>query len=149
MRLFSFILPPRSGWQPGDTIAAGAIGLTLCLSLAGRDLWPLTRYPMFSGYRDPSSVRVVCLALETRDGSLEWWRPRFYRYPDKLGRKLAGANTELTLWCVGEALRLIRLEEGDALRYRAIHIVERRWVNAASKDRTITRIPIPGRPGAR
>lgn len=147
MRLFSFIFPV--GWQPGDAIAAVVIALTLFLTLAGRDLWPLTSYPMFSGYRDPSGVRVVCLALETRDGKLEWWRPRFYRYQDKLGRKLAGANTELTLWCVGEALRLIRLEEGDTLGYRAIHVVERRWVNAASEDRTLARIPIPGRPSAR
>jgi hypothetical protein len=147
MRLFVFVLP--RGWQSGDAIAAVAIALTLCLTLAGKDLWPFTRYPMFSGYRDPAGLRVVCLALETRDGNLQWWRPRFFRYADKLGRKLAGANVELTLWCVGEALRLIRLEEGGTLRYQAVRVVERRWVNSDSQDRTIARIPLPGHPRAR
>lgn len=103
---------------------------------------------MFSDYVDPGDVRVVCFALETWDGKLNWWRPRFYRYADKLGAKAACGDSAAKQWCVAEVLRLIRLEKGDATSYRAIHVIERRWVDAHIEDLPIARIPLPAAPRA-
>jgi hypothetical protein len=146
MRHFSVISPPSR--HTDDLIAVLALAFTLYLTLARRDAWPFTRYPMFSSYLDPAHVRVVCFALETRDGQLHWWHPRFYRYPDKLGRKAAGGDTAVKLWCVSEVIRLIRLEEGDTLHYRAIHVIERKWVHGDSQDLTIASVPLPACPRA-
>jgi hypothetical protein len=112
------------------------------------DAWPITRYPMFSRPRDPDDVCVICFALETPDG-LRWWRPHFYRYPDYLARKLAAgglAERGLAerLWCVSEILRLARLEQGSERECVAVHIIERRWINCAVRDRTVARVPVNG-----
>ena len=125
-------------------VAAVFVVLFVSVTLARRDAWPFTRYPMFSRYRDPWEVRVICFGLETLKGNVTWWRPRFYRYQDTLGRKLAPDDSAHRLWVVSEVLRLVRLEEGDARRYIAVHIVERRWVDCAVRDRTLARIAVSG-----
>jgi hypothetical protein len=103
---------------------------------------------MFSRYRDPRQVCVICIALETPDGSLTWWRPHFYRYADIFGRKLATDDLALRLWCASEVLRIVRLEEGrpkgNAEPYRAVHIVERRWIDSSIQDRTLAKVAVSG-----
>src|ERR1700733_3321801 len=122
------------------------------VTLLRRDAWPFSRYPMFSRYRDPRQVCVICIALETPDGSLTWWRPHFYRYPDVLGRKLALDDLALKLWCVSEVLRLVQLENGlegaKSEPYRAVHIVERRWIDNSVRDRTLAKVAVNGNTSA-
>jgi hypothetical protein len=125
-------------------VAAVLILMFFSVTLLRREAWPFTRYPMFSHYRDPRQVCVICIALETPDGNLTWWRPRFYRYPDIVGRKLVPDDPSLRLWCVSEVLRLVRLEKGDSETYRAIHIVERRWIGCSVQDRTLARVTVNG-----
>ena len=125
-------------------LAAVLILMFFSVTLFRRDAWPFTRYPMFSRYRDPRQVCVVCIALESPDGTLRWWRPHFYRYPDMFGRRLLRDDHALRLWCTGEVLRLVRLETGNMDAYRAIHIVERRWIDSSVRDRTLARVPVNG-----
>jgi hypothetical protein len=117
-----------------------------CVSIFRRDLWPLTGYPMFSHYRVQENVRVVGIALESSNGQVIWWRPRFFRYPDRLGRIFHTADGAQRLWCAAEALRLVRLE-GSPVPVTALHIVERRWVHNAIHDHTLARIPVIGADG--
>ena len=110
-------------------------GLLLWVTLRGRELWPLTSYPMFSERHALAQVEVFRVALETHTGECEWWRSRFYRYPERIGRELQQAqrlgqlNAGLPLLAqrrlLAEAARLIRLEEGGTAQYRALHIVRR------------------------
>jgi hypothetical protein len=124
-------------------VAALLIFAFFSVTLLRREAWPFTRYPMFSRYRDPRQVCVICIALETPDGNLTWWRPHFYRYADIFGRKLASDDLSLRLWCASEILRLVRLE-GHPESYRAVHIVERRWIDSSIRDRTLAKVAVTG-----
>jgi hypothetical protein len=117
------------------------IGFTVLLNLLRRDAWPLTRYPMFSRYRRARDLRVVCLALEGLDGTFSWWRPHFYRYVDGIGGKLADLSEENISSCAEQVTRLLALEHEDLSWCKSVHVIERRWVNGAPFDRTISAIP--------
>ena len=107
----------------------------LCVTVRGREAWPFSHYPMFAQPHTLAQVEVFRVARETADGEIIWWRSRFYRYPERLGRDLRQAqtlaqhNAALPLLeqrrLLAEAARLIRLEEGGASRYRALRIVRR------------------------
>jgi hypothetical protein len=129
-------------------VAAVLILMFFSVTLLRREAWPFTRYPMFSHYRDPRDVCVICIALENSDGNLTWWRPHFYRYPDILGRKLVPDDPSLRLKYVSEVLRLVRLEKGATDSYRAIHILERRWIDCSAQDRTLARVTVNGNASA-
>lgn len=101
----------------------------------GRDIWPFSHYPMFSGLKTRAEVEIYRVALETADGELHWWRSRFYRYPERVGRDwqqaefLGRRSPALTLLerrrLLAEVIRLLQLEEGDVSRYSALYIVRR------------------------
>jgi hypothetical protein len=124
-----------------SALSACLIGFTILLNLFRRDAWPLTRYPMFSRYKKAQEVRVVCLALEAFDGTFSWWRPHFYRYTDGIGRKIADLSEGSISSCMEQATRLLALEYEDLSWCRAVHIIERSWVNGAPFDRSIAAIP--------
>ncbi len=44
------------------------IGLLIWSTVAGRDLWPFSHYPMFGGYREPASERFFRLQFHFPDG---------------------------------------------------------------------------------
>jgi hypothetical protein len=125
-----------------SVMSAFLIGFTVLLSLLRRDAWPLTRYPMFSRYRRAQEVRVVCLALEALDGTLNWWRPHFYRYTDGIGGKVADLSEGNISSCAEQVTRLLALEFEDVSLCKALHIIERRWVDGAPFDRPISVIPL-------
>ena len=110
----------------------------LWVTVRGKDAWPFSHYPMFSGLADIAELEVFRLALETTEGDLIWWRSEFYRYPEVVGRTLkhlqrlegeggqsralAGLERQRLLAAV---LRLIEVEEGRSDRYRAFQVVRR------------------------
>ena len=114
------------------------LSVLLWVTVRGKDSWPFSHYPMFSGVADIAEVEVFRLALETTDGEVIWWRSEFYRYPEFVGRSLkhlkqledesrqsralAGLERQRLLAAV---LRLIELEEGRSDRYRAFQVVRR------------------------
>ncbi len=122
-------------------MSAFLIIFTVLLNLLGRDAWPMTRYPMFSRYRRTEEVRVVCLALEAFDGTFRWWRPHFYRYADGIGRKLSDLSERNISSCMEQVTRLLALEHEDFSWCKAVHVIERRWVNGGPLDRSICAIP--------
>ena len=103
-------------------------------------------YPLSDVLTLPRSaeVRVICFGLETLKGNVTWWRPRFHRYQDILGRTLAPDDSARQALGGFRGPPLVRLEEGDARRYIAVHIVERRWVDCAVRDRTLARTSVSG-----
>jgi hypothetical protein len=129
-------------------VAALFILMFFSVTLLRREAWPFSRYPTFSRSRDPRQVCVICIALEAPDGNVTWWRPHFYRYPDIFARKLARGDLALRLWCASEVLRLVRLEKGAAEPCCAVHIVERRWIDRAVRDRTLARVAVNGNTSA-
>jgi hypothetical protein len=119
-------------------------GFMALLTMTRRDAWPITRYPMFSGYRRIGDVRVLCLALETADGSLRWWRPHFYRYTDGIRYLLGDGTEEQAVPCVEHVMRLLALEYKDVSWCTAVHVVERTWLNGVPLDRAKCSIPVLG-----
>jgi hypothetical protein len=100
------------------------------VTLRRMDAWPFSHYPMFSGLTDLPKVEVFRVALETAEGEIIWWRSRFYRDPQEIGSQLKRAAAREKEHAqfqrhLSEVLRLIRLEEGDVNRYRALHIIRR------------------------
>jgi len=138
------------------------LALLLWVTIQGKDAWPFSHYPMFSGLRDLSQVEVFRVALETRAGEVIWWRSEFYRYPEFVGRRLkrlqqlASEDGRTATFAslegkryLSTVLSLIEREEGGVESYVALHIV-RRTVSAGSdskleiKEQTLNRIPLEG-----
>jgi hypothetical protein len=141
-------------------VFSALVAVLVWVTLRGKDAWPFSHYPMFSSPADLSQLRVIRLALETRDGEVIWWRSRFYRYPERVGRHIKRtyhleqephgyarfAPLQRRRY-LAEALRLIRLEEGSLERYRAVHIVERTAAEDPAQgvvihQQTLARIPL-------
>jgi len=136
------------------------VAALLWATLRGKDAWPFSHYPMFSAPATLSGLIVVRIALETRAGAIIWWRSRFFRYPEYIGRRLKATydveeaghrHTAVTIverqWFLTEALRLIRLEEGSLDRYAALRIVRRTASNDPAgglmiEERMLARIPL-------
>jgi hypothetical protein len=59
-------------WSPATCLFLGvhlAVGVLLVWStVAGRDLWPFSHYPMFARYENVAGVRVLRLRLHFADG---------------------------------------------------------------------------------
>lgn len=114
------------------------VAVLIWVTINGKDIWPFSHYPMFAEPANLDNLLVVRLALETREGELIWWRSRFYRYPEFVGRKLkrtyqlereqsrfsALAPLERRKY-LAEVIRLIRFEEGTIDQYSAIHLIQR------------------------
>lgn len=113
------------------------LGVLAWVTIRGQEAWPFSAYPMFSGRTAINKVRVVRIALETDTGARVWWRSAFYRYPEAVGLSLkklyAPASTTSTTPLVSaqqqkiyaEVVRLLRQEEGDRHRYRALLVISR------------------------
>jgi len=99
---------------------------------------------MFCGYKQAQDVVVLCLALESFDGSLRWWNPHFYRYVDGISGALVNATDEKIALCVDQVRRLLQLEYGDISWCTALRLVERRWVNGAAQDRVVKAFTLNG-----
>jgi hypothetical protein len=58
---------------------------------------------MFSTISSIENIVVYRLAFEKQDGTIEWWKSEFYRYPEFVGKKLApvlhssGTNHKTTI----------------------------------------------------
>src|SRR5215831_12595621 len=116
-------------------IAVFICGLLLPLLWAmarGKDYWPFSHYPMFSQHSAVKELAVYRLALETKSGTMTWWRSEFFRYPEFVGQRLrrihhatnqvgkdaAFAKLEQQ-FLLTEVLRLIEAEEGSIDQYQA------------------------------
>lgn len=111
----------------------------LWVAISGKEAFPFSAYPMYSGLHSPGKVNVIRIALQQQDGRLTWWKSRFYRYPEYTARKLQELHQAMKQdkqkevfallernRLLHEVLRLIESEEGSIHRYQAFHIVERR-----------------------
>ncbi len=128
----------------------------IVVTIIGKDFWPFSHYPMFSVEQKMEDVKVVRLALEDEHGNVEWWRSRFFRYPEFTGRKLQKIynmnvqGKKLTAFINVERDKLLRSvlklveKEGFGInKYAAIHVIERTVTNSFEvKEKTIDIIPI-------
>lgn len=124
--------------EPASIAATALVAVLTWVTLSGRDAWPFSAYPMFSELRRLDQVSVYCIAFETSAGSLEWWRPRHYRYAERIGQSLqrfapscnatAAHQAALSLarrQTLRHALRLVELELGVVPAWNAVHVVRR------------------------
>jgi len=122
------------------------LGVLTWVTLRGVEAWPFSAYPMFSVRTTIHKVRVVRIALETETGERVWWRSAFYRYPEAIGLSLkklytsATSSTALSTLAqqqkvYAEVIRLLRQEEGNRHRYRALLVI-RRTVGQAGEEAT-------------
>lgn len=133
-----------------------AVCLALAVvTIAGKDFWPLSHYPMFSIRQKMVDVKVWRIALEDNKGNVEWWRSEFIRYPEFAGRKL---QKIYSLQLAGKKpLTFIDVERNKLLtvvmqhvvreqrdnKYSAIHIIERMMTDSLTvNDKTIDIIPL-------
>jgi hypothetical protein len=122
------------------------------VTIAGRDFYPFSNYPMFSAKHQVSNIKVFRVALETQEGKLEWWQHEAFRYPEFVGKKLkqiydtlpgndgkASVLANLQKYkLLAEVLRLIRLDGYAIDHYRAFHLIERTISNNLEiKDKTV------------
>lgn len=128
----------------------------LWVTIRGRDLSPFSHYPMFSGTNNINNIAVYRLALEKKDGTIEWWESEFYRYPEFIGKKLSemlspvNADSKTTPFyslqknkLLNDVIRLMTLEGIDIKNYNAFHIIKRTTDNTLEVyNRTIDVIPI-------
>lgn len=134
--------------------------IVICLALAGvtiagKDFWPLSHYPMFSTRQKMENIKVWRVALEDNNGHIEWWKSKFFRYPEFTGRKLqkiyglqiAGKKPEAFI--NAERNKLLNavmkhvIREQRESKYSAIHIIERTITDALNmNDKTIDIIPL-------
>ncbi|MET0393846.1 MAG: hypothetical protein ABW019_11930 [Chitinophagaceae bacterium] len=126
-------------------------GILAGVTIVRKDAWPFSWYPMYAAPHAPEKVTVIRIALQAREGSVTWWRSRFYRYPEYTGRRLlqlqkaaakrTGHAVFITLErnkLLLEVLRLIESEDASASHYKAFHIVERTvGDNLVPHDRTL------------
>jgi len=130
--------------------------LLVWVTIAGKDLYPFSYYPMYSAPHNLENVRVFQIALEKKDGSVAWWESKFYRYPEYSGRKLQ------QLWQVRNddqkrdailqleqyrlliaVLQIMEKENMDTGDYCAFHIIERTMQSDLKPvDKTIEIIPL-------
>lgn len=65
-----------AGWQGPIVVALGVQGAVVALlawsTIAGRDLWPFSHYPMFAAYENTAGVRIFRLRLRFADGRAAW-----------------------------------------------------------------------------
>lgn len=114
------------------------VTVLLWVTFSGRDAWPLSSYPMFSGRLRLEDVEVFRVALESQDGSVHWWCPHYYRYAEEVGRQLQqlhhtvphnpparAAVAMAQQYVLREVVRLTRLEQGGAAGWRAVHLIRR------------------------
>jgi hypothetical protein len=135
-----------------------AFFLLICMvlvwvTISGRDAFPFSYYPMFSGLKKIQEVKVIRIRLESSDGKIEWWETEFYRYPEFVGKKMkvlynhdqgkAGIFYELEKKrLLNEVLRLIADEKGAKNTYTSFHIVERTiGVDLRIQDKILEVIP--------
>ncbi len=127
-------------------ICLALIGVTI----AGKDFWPFSHYPMFSIEQKIEDVKVLRIALEDSDGKIVWWHSKFFRYPEFTGRKLQkiyGLNIggkKLDAFINIERNKLLKAvmihveEEQPERSYSAIHIIERKITGSFKvSDKTI------------
>ena len=135
------------------------LGIQLFVTISGKDAWPFSSYKMFSAPLDLDQLAVFRVALELQDGELVWWRSRFYRYPEQVGKQISrlyrlqndSPKTRVvvaleTQKVLIEVARLIRQEEGGLDDYQAFHIIERKGRithnnDITIEDKTVVRIP--------
>lgn len=118
-------------------------GMLLWVTILKKDLFPFSWYPMYSAQYKAQQVRVVRIALQDKNGGVNWWNSKYYRYPEFTARKLDklmqltfNNNIEGTVnlleqkRLLAKVLQLIEQEEGTLKDYSAFLIIERR-VDAA------------------
>lgn len=129
----------------------GVCAILTGITIARKDAWPFSWYPMYAAPHAPERVKVIRIGLQTQEGPVTWWQSRFYRYPEYTGRRLlqlqkaaakSAGNTVFIILernkLLLEVLRLIESEQGSASQYKAFHIVERTiGDNLAITDRTV------------
>ncbi len=134
-----------------------AICLVLAgVTIAGKDFWPFSHYPMFSIKQNLKDVKIWRVALEDKDGDIKWWQSTFVRYPEFTGRKLQkiyGLNMEgkkLSVFINVERDKLLKAvmkqvaHEQPESNYTAIHIIERTVADTFKiSEKTIDTIPLP------
>lgn len=111
-------------------------GLLVFATLSKNDFFPFSHYPMFSKISKAESICIFRLKLKTTEGELRWWKPKFYRYPEVINKKLQ-VLYHLQSQSLGgkiffheqrrilnEALQIIENEEHSLLKYEAIHIIK-------------------------
>lgn len=114
----------------------------------GRDFYPFSNYPMFSGTHELRNVKVFRIALEKQDGKLEWWQHDAFRYPEFVGRKLKQIYSSMpegdrkaVIFATLEknklltnVLKLVIQENKANHNFKAFHLIER----TINKDFEIT-----------
>jgi hypothetical protein len=119
------------------------VGILIWVTIAKKDFFPFSWYPMYSATYRADQVRVLRIALQDANGDITWWKTKYYRYPEFVARKLdilmqAPANSKVgdginllaQKRLLDEVLRLIEQEEGSLKNHTAFLIIERR-VDAA------------------
>ena len=125
------------------------------VTIAGKDFWPFSHYPMFSIEQKMEDVKVWRVALEDKNGHIEWWQSKFFRYPEFTARKLQKIyrlnieGKKLTAFINIERNKLLNAVIKQVAReqpensYIAIHIIERTVVNTFEvNEQTIDTIPL-------
>jgi hypothetical protein len=130
------------------------------VTVRGKDAWPFSHYPMFSRLTGVQDVEIFRVALETKSTEVVWWRSKFHRYPEFVGRQLrllerqaaergptAAIGSLEKQRYLAEVLRLIEGEEGCLEQYEALLIVKRRIQpdhesRLLVKDELIFRVPL-------
>ncbi|MBS1522336.1 MAG: hypothetical protein JST50_15150 [Bacteroidetes bacterium] len=130
--------------------------LLLWVTIAGKELYPFSHYPMYSGPHDLKNIGVFRIAIEKKDGNIVWWQSEFYRYPEYSGRKLQqlwearNNNQQQEVFLQLERHRLLisilqimKKENINADEYNAFHIIER-TINSDLKpvNKTVEIIPL-------
>lgn len=127
-------------------------------ALRQQDVWPFSRYPMFSNRITVESLVVLRIAIEDAKGQVSWWRPRFFRLQDtlcarfkKLAREDPGgsAETPAFLKLFAETQRLI-IDDGRVSTAGATVLFVRRRVERVNgvfvdRDEVAARVPFPDR----
>ena len=129
--------------------------ILVVVTIAGKDYWPFSHYPMFSVEQKLEDVKIWRLALEDKHGNIEWWQSRFFRYPEFTGRKLQKIynlnvqGKKLTAFVNIERDRLLKSvlklidKEYTGNTYTAIHIIERTVSRSLEvQEHTIDIVPI-------
>lgn len=114
-------------------------GILVWVTIRKKDLFPFSWYPMYSGSYRAGQVRILRIALQDRAGGVNWWKTKYYRYPEFIARKLdklmqtavdhpagIGINILEQKRVLAEVLRLIEQEEGSVKNYVGFQIIERR-----------------------
>lgn len=125
------------------------------VTIAGKDFWPFSHYPMFSVSQKIEDLKVWRIALEDNNGNIEWWQSKFFRYPEFTARKLQkiyGLNIQgkkLAVFVNIERNKLLKAvvknlqQEQPKTRFSAIHIIERSVTPSFTvSEKTIDIIPL-------